>query len=305
MPLFSMERHLPVTRAERATLRLLARGYGWDRIAEALVVSLESVHSRIQRFRAKHNFDHQCSTAGWAGRHFECCLGGRRVIRREIAKCTVLGASETPTRMLLCSIPAETEDTTPMLPTIPHPHLRVLLRPLLFLPLGVIAMLLAHHAVLAYNLYGGRWSDSNVANLGFCKAVSYSGHSAAYDDALYLWDYHSTDFDYYMSCSTNKVSLLDVNYSGYSWIGHADLYQSHTSYPYTSGVIYLNYAISSSEQHYGKVAAASHELGHILGLAHETDDECVIMETPYYSFGMTVLSSVRRRMTSTVLLTYI
>jgi len=63
MPWFDMERHLSLTAAEREALRLLAQGMTHPEIAETLCVSVDTVHSRVRRFREKHGFPPGSATA--------------------------------------------------------------------------------------------------------------------------------------------------------------------------------------------------------------------------------------------------
>lgn len=75
MPPFDMERHLPLTPAEREVLRLLVvSGMTHPEIAEELLLSEDGVNSRFTRFRQKHGFPPGTQTAAWGGQHLRCCI---------------------------------------------------------------------------------------------------------------------------------------------------------------------------------------------------------------------------------------
>jgi hypothetical protein len=79
--------------------------------------------------------------------------------------------------------------------------------------------------------------------------------------------------------SSLSQAFPDREISGVSWGGWTDHSPSHTG-SYTAGWGYLNYHYTSAYDTDGyplaNVSIASHELGHLLGLAHE-EDLCAIM----------------------------
>jgi hypothetical protein len=138
---------------------------------------------------------------------------------------------------------------------------------ILALVAGVVAAVVIISVARAYLLEGGEFTS--VDPIGVCVSTSYGDHADRWNDALVFWElYTSYDFDATATCSSNKITLLDVNYSGVSLDGIHWHNPNHTS-TYTSGVGYLNWHYTSGYDDYKSDSVASHEVGHIVGLAHE------------------------------------
>ena len=138
----------------------------------------------------------------------------------------------------------------------------------------VVALFATSASVGAYNLFGGKWSSVNP--LVFCVSASYDDLSYRWLDGLYYWRQAANPpFTYQTSCTTNLITLLDANYSAVDWDGVTHLDPSLTANPYTSGYATLNWYFLQNYVINKRISVASHELGHVLGLDHNTG--CVLM----------------------------
>lgn len=154
-----------------------------------------------------------------------------------------------------------------------HPVVGQLVSVAAAVSLALAVALASLSSAFAYQTFGGKWSA--ITNLQICVSTSYGNDSYRWLDSLYWWNITSTDFGYTTTCSSNVISLLDANYSGVGWDGLTQMSPSFSSNPYSTGWGYLNYYYIQGYNPYKANSVSVHEMGHLLGLAHETG--CVSM----------------------------
>lgn len=136
----------------------------------------------------------------------------------------------------------------------------------------IVALLLSCFGVAgasAYVLEGYLWGGPNgISPLTFCVSTSYGSDSSVWGAALYDWENTPTKFTYSYSCQSNRVELLDADYSNVNWDGLTQYYYSGSYF--TSATGYLNYYYLSTYSGNEGASVAGHELGHVLGLDHQS-----------------------------------
>lgn len=73
MPIQDHDRHMKVTAAERAVLRLVANGLTDEEIAEQLTMKVRAVRATLHRFHERTGLVGRRAVA-WAVNHRDCCL---------------------------------------------------------------------------------------------------------------------------------------------------------------------------------------------------------------------------------------
>lgn len=146
-----------------------------------------------------------------------------------------------------------------------------------FLRYGIVAAVLTMLPLLptgayAYQLFGGRWSNSDIGNLTYYNFSGYSENPTAATS----WNNAGTKAKFYTSSPFSAFIFLKKENAGNNGVdGQAVLTPSPTANPYTSGETYLNSYYVDGYSSQKRQSVAAHEQGHLLGLAHESG--CVLM----------------------------
>jgi Matrixin len=138
---------------------------------------------------------------------------------------------------------------------------------------GALVLALAASPASAYKLSGQRWANVGTDPNAVINQT-YSGTGYAWESARNAWN--ATPTKVWITRSTTEpttVKLYDTNNSSVAWDGYTTWYYSGSTI--TSAVAYLNYYYTRNETSSTARGIAAHELGHALGLAHETG--CPIM----------------------------
>lgn len=73
--------HYALTRRQREVASLLAQGFSIPRIAEWLVVSVNTVRTHVKNLHTRTSTHDLVALVRWANEHMECCVGGESTIR--------------------------------------------------------------------------------------------------------------------------------------------------------------------------------------------------------------------------------
>jgi len=154
------------------------------------------------------------------------------------------------------------------------------MRTRLGLALAALAVLLTvwSGVVLAYNLFGGRWSDSDIGNLTYTISGADADEVTAWEGGAGAWNGAGTparlaEVGYYQEWKVGLSTWYDGNTNT---DGYASLIPSETANPYTAAFAYLNSFYMDQYIPDKRQSVSAHELGHVLGLAHR-DDAAVLM----------------------------
>ena len=149
----------------------------------------------------------------------------------------------------------------------------------------------------AYNLLGGRWSDSDVRDLTW-KMPSGSWwywqlHYCA-RQAANTWDFWCYPVNFREVSGSQLVTYYSY-WEESNVLAYARLYPSVRADPYTSGRIYFNEAhldVGYYRDWHHVQAVFAHEQGHIVGLAHENSYGPTVLM--YYTDAMYLIGGVFR-----------
>jgi hypothetical protein len=139
-------------------------------------------------------------------------------------------------------------------------------------------------AVFAYNLEGPTWGNQPspgtcCASLGFNLSTTYSVDNSGWPNGQTAWD-DSPALIVYGKNGSSLISLRDTYNSGVSWDGLTQ-YSYNIFNNFTSSTGTLNYYYTSGYSTGEIESVATHELGHVAGLAHSNG--CVIMVGDTYT----------------------
>lgn len=136
------------------------------------------------------------------------------------------------------------------------------------LMLGLVFSLIVTTAVFGVQYLGGKWTS--VSPLTYYTSIGNSTDATAFSQAQSDWQATPTKLYWSYEATTGKVMMANTSDSSNNYDGWAVLYPSSTSNPYTSAHAYINDANTVGYEFNKLLSVASHELGHVLGLAHET-----------------------------------
>lgn len=112
--------------------------------------------------------------------------------------------------------------------------------------------------------FGGKWAS----NVGWWFDSSNSYYST-FQSATSHWNNAANKVSYYQTTMTSATVIPTVNFYGSTgWDGYGKPGPDPFSGTYTYGEVKLNRTYTDNYASNKKVAVATHELGHILGLAH-------------------------------------
>jgi hypothetical protein len=136
----------------------------------------------------------------------------------------------------------------------------------------IIVFIFLIPTVLAYNLLGGRWSESDIENLGIY--ININNNPVLYE-MLYAemsWDSTQTPLDTYVTTYEWKAKVFAMlQYEeGAGWDGYAILRPSSSANPYSGAQTVLNLYYTQDYSFEKTQSVQAHEFGHVFGLAHET-----------------------------------
>ena len=137
----------------------------------------------------------------------------------------------------------------------------------------------------AYYLSGAKWSGQpaspnccGTVNVDYAQMLSVD--ITGWDHGRSNWINSKAQIYIYHGGTGNTMTLTDTNDSTIGWDGYTSM--SVSGGYFVSGTAYLNYYFIQNYS-WGQVdGVATHELGHVIGLAHNSSG-CVIM-TPYTSY---------------------
>jgi hypothetical protein len=132
--------------------------------------------------------------------------------------------------------------------------------------LGLITLACAFPAsTSAYRLEGGRWSTATITYYNEVPAYSW-----AVDTAAYAWNTSGARVRFVKSSRTNAKVLLGIRW--FKVAGEAKVTRTNGRF------VNAKVGIQSGHDRYTMALVIAHELGHVLGLAHE-DRTCATMNT--------------------------
>jgi hypothetical protein len=127
----------------------------------------------------------------------------------------------------------------------------------LLLIAAVAAVVLPCGSADAYRFEGGRWAT---------RTITYSTETAAYawsvDTAAYAWNRSGARIQFVKSPRATAKVLLGIR-----WYRHAGDARVHR---FGSSIVHAEVGIQTGHDRYEMALIVAHELGHVLGLDHET-----------------------------------
>lgn len=155
-----------------------------------------------------------------------------------------------------------------------------------FLVVAVVVVLasLLPISVLAYNLEGPTWGNQPspgtcCASLGYNLSTTYSVDNSGWLNGAGAWN-NSPALIVYSNNGSSLISLRDTYNSSVTWDGLTQ-YNYNIFNNFTSSTGTLNNYYTSGYSTGEIQSVATHELGHVAGLAHSSG--CVIMVGDTYT----------------------
>lgn len=132
---------------------------------------------------------------------------------------------------------------------------------------GVAALAVLQTAA-AYNLNGYHWAY--VSSLGKC-IVANGDELTAFNGAISDWWYDTGgQFDTYYNCTNPEMEFTSIFDPQAQWDGYTPHTVSGSLYVHTDSQVNAAFAQSHSYSEQEIQSVAAHELGHALGLAHQS-----------------------------------
>jgi len=140
----------------------------------------------------------------------------------------------------------------------------------------------------AYEFTGYSWLESRVGNIKAHKNGSSSTVNNIWNQSLYYWNSEDTPAYFTTGTSSDRdIRLYDVYDSSTSRDGKSTVYYDDNDHIY-SAFSWINTYYTQNYSTHKAESVATHELGHILGLDHESG--AVVMNaytsTRYDTYGV-------------------
>jgi len=151
--------------------------------------------------------------------------------------------------------------------------------------------------IQAYEFLGGSWTDSDVQALGWSiENYDWRGWDVRYyfSKAADSWNHVAGyKIPYFYEVNSGEKILVKGYYEESNVLAYVRLYPDRWTHPYTYAKVYINvywFDVGYYEggEHFQFVCA--HELGHVIGLDHESDYGPIILmwenDLPYLDCGI-------------------
>lgn len=144
----------------------------------------------------------------------------------------------------------------------------------------ILSIFVLSSLVFAYNFTRYSWLDSKVGNIKAHKNGSSSTVNNIWNQSLYYWNSEDTPAYFTSGTSSDRdIRLYDVYDSSTSYDGKSQVYVDSNNHIYSAYSWINTYYMQNYSTHKAE-SVSTHELGHILGLAHESG---AVVMNPYTS----------------------
>jgi hypothetical protein len=127
----------------------------------------------------------------------------------------------------------------------------------LLIVVGLLALALPSGSAEAFRLEGGRWSSRTITYYTETRAYAWS-----VDTAAYAWNTSGANVQFVKSSRANAKVLLGIRW--FKLAGEARVHLVGAS------IVSARVGIQTGHDRYEMALIVAHELGHVLGLDHET-----------------------------------